>query len=249
MFVHGLEDLNRMRELGLAHNTVYFAHGIAQPGAQLSAPNNVRSLQRRRVIASYGFMLPHKGLPELVEAFAQLEPEQHQLHLLLCCALYPAQVSEALRDALTEQITRLGLNDRVTLVTDYLSDDNSFSWLQLADLLVFPYQHTAESSSAAVRMGLASGRPVAVTPLAIFDDVGETVHRLPGTSPQALADGIRELLADPQALESRLSRAASYVQARAWPELSRRLVNIIDGIANPLVMPVSESDMTSKPLI
>ena len=55
---------------------------------------------------------------------------------------------------------RHGLDDRVTLITDYLTDERSLAWLQRAELIVYPYQHTQESSSAAVRMGLASGRPV-----------------------------------------------------------------------------------------
>jgi glycosyltransferase involved in cell wall biosynthesis len=235
LYVHGLEDLNRMRAFGLTANTVLFPHGIPQPSQPaLPVPEAAGLMQGRRVIASYGFMLPHKGLPELLQAFELLDPKANNLHLLLCCALYPAQVSEDLRDQLHAQLVSHGLEERVTLITDYLSDDQSFAWLQQADLLVFPYQHTAESSSAAVRMGLASGKSVAVTPLAIFDDVGGCVHRLPGTTPKELADGIRELLTDRGLLESTLPAAARHVQARAWPQLSLRLVNIIDGIANPL---------------
>jgi glycosyltransferase involved in cell wall biosynthesis len=66
------------------------------------------------------------------------------------------------------KISALGLDDRIQMTTEFLPDDESFALLARADLLVFPYQDTGESSSAAVRNGLATGRPVAVTPLPIL---------------------------------------------------------------------------------
>jgi glycosyltransferase involved in cell wall biosynthesis len=119
-------------------------------------------------------------------------------------------------------------------MTEYLPDAQCVTTLQAADLIVYPYQQTQESSSAAVRTGLATGKPVAVTPLSIFDDVDDAVHRLPGTDPQALADGIRALLDDPLACKAQSQRAAEWVASRQWPVLSVRLLNLLDGLANPL---------------
>jgi glycosyltransferase involved in cell wall biosynthesis len=128
----------------------------------------------------------------------------------------------------------LRLQSRVTLMTDYLSDAQCVVTLQAADLIVYPYQQTQESSSAAVRTGLATGKPVAVTPLSIFDDVADAVHRLPGTDSQALADGLRALLDDPLACQAQSEKAQQWVASRQWPVLSVRLLNLVDGLANPL---------------
>jgi hypothetical protein len=86
-------------------------------------------------------------------------------------------------------------------------------------------------------MGLASGRPVAVTPLDIFDDLGEAVHRLGGTSPMAIAKGLTALLASPEECVQLQRRAHAWCEPRRWPWLSERLLNIIDGLANPLAAP------------
>lgn len=201
------------------------------------SPKTLRAqagIGERRVIASYGFLLPHKGVPQLVEAFAAMQPQRDNLHLVLACALYPAEVSSQEKAAVEALVERLGLADRVTLLTDFLPDAQSLAWLRIADLVVFPYQRTQESSSAAVRMGLASRRPVAVTPLSIFDDVAEVVHRLPGTSPEAIATGLAALLADPARCRELQERAARHVEARAWPRVASRLRDLIDGLANPL---------------
>src|SRR3990167_2517105 len=80
------------------------------------------------------------------------------------------------------------------MINDYLEDGESLNLLSSADLVVFPYQNTSESSSAAVRMGLASGALVAVTPLNIFEDVRDFVYELPGTNSEDLALGISQLI-------------------------------------------------------
>lgn len=235
IYVHGFEDLDRLRALGLAANTTLFPHGIPVPeGTSDSGLRAARGLKGKRVIASYGFLLPHKGQRQLVEAFILLARKRHDLHLVLSCALYPVAESFAERDAIADLVQQAGIADRVSLVTDFLSDAESFSWLQLADLVVYPYQHTQESASGAVRMGLACGRPVAVTPLSIFDDVDAVVHRLPGISPEQMAQGIACLLDDPVTLASRQEAAARYRAARTWPALARRFINIVDGLANTL---------------
>ena len=179
--------------------------------------------------------MPHKGLQPLIQAFFQLRKGDPGLHLLLVNALYPAPESKQELNACEALIDKLKLKQCVTLITDFLPDSECVATLQAADLIVYPYQQTQESSSAAVRMGLAAGRPVAVTPLAIFDDVSEAVHRLPGTDAQAIAAGIRALLDDPRGLELQAGKTEQWVASRQWPVLSVRLLNLIDGLANPLM--------------
>jgi len=216
------------------NNIVLFPQGVLPtPGKDIAAERQRLDLQGKRVIASYGYLLPHKGLQQLIQAFAQLAAGDETLHLLLVNALYPQEISKLVCDECVALIDSLQLTQRVTLVTDFLPDAQSLALLQLADLIVYPYQRTQESSSAAVRIGLASGRPVAVTPLFIFDDVVEAVHVLPGTKVAELAEGIRTLLADPAAITQKAAKTESWLKSRQWPQLSMRLLNIIDSLPVP----------------
>ncbi|MBI3711600.1 MAG: glycosyltransferase [Burkholderiales bacterium] len=232
LYVHGVEDVNRLKEWGLVDNVVYFPHGIAPMLARQS--NKPSRWQDKTVIASYGFLLPHKGIRELIEAFALLRYGNDDYHLLLVNALYPASVSTETEQLCRQRIAELGLQEHVTLITDYLSDQETKQHLSNADLIVFAYQGTQESSSAAVRVGLSAGSPVLVTPLAIFSDVEEAVHYLPGTSADMIAAGIRDFVQQDKQSEEKKSRIAQWFDERNWAMLSRRLVNIIDGLANPL---------------
>ena len=74
-----------------------------------------------------------------------------------------------------------------------MKDQETLEKLSSHDCLVFPYQFSKESSSAAVRHGLASLTPVLVTPHPIFNDISKMVSKLAGFTPEDIADGIHEI--------------------------------------------------------
>lgn len=189
LFVHSPGDLSRLKAIGLVDNAALFPHGV------IDLP--IRERKHRDgsfLICSYGFLLPHKGLLELIEATAHLVHQGRDVRLRMVNAEYPAPQSKALLEKVRASIAALGLESRVTLLADFLPDHESLAALEEADLIVFPYQSTGESSSAAVRYGLATGRPIAVTPLPIFDDVRRAVCDLPGQTPLEIAEGIAGIM-------------------------------------------------------
>jgi glycosyltransferase involved in cell wall biosynthesis len=233
LYVHGVQDLNRFKKIGLVDNVVLFPHGVPQPStASTTAKRQSIGLQDKKIIAAYGFLLPHKGVRELIHAFGRILHTDDSLHLLLVNALYPVPQSAEEKEACVGLIDELGLTRHVTMMTDFLPDEECLALLRTADLIVFPYQRTQESSSAAVRMGLAAGRPVAVTPLSIFDDVADAVHTLPGVRIEDIADGLHRLLNEPELVAAQAEKTARWTSSRLWPKLSMRLLNLIDGLAN-----------------
>lgn len=190
VIVHSVADLNRLKTYGLVANVVLLPLGIIErhPGAKEAV------IDRPFRIASYGYFLPHKGLLELIDAVVSLRDAGVSLELTMVNAQYPAPVSaETIAQARTK-IAATHAQDQIVLRTDYLDDAQSLGYLSDADLIVFPYQKTGESASAAVRFGIASGVAVAVTPLGIFDDVRDAVHFLPGTSVEHISEGIDALM-------------------------------------------------------
>lgn len=226
ILVHSVNDLNRLKAMGFVENVALFPQGVRLPAAA-AAPLAQRVVP---VVAAYGFCLPHKGLAELVEAAVLLVRGGRQIQLRLLNARYPDPTSQALIDQLQARIDGLDMPGIIEMNNVFMPDDQSMEILRQADLLVFPYQATGESSSAAVRQGLAAGRPVAVTPLPIFDDVDGTVHRFSGTTPQHLAQGIAqcldELLENGEAAQ-RIAKAAERWRAEHdTRKLGERLHNI-----------------------
>ncbi len=212
ILAHTLGDMERLKALGLVDNVLLFPHG-AMNKVHLSA---LHTHNTPPLIAAFGFCLPNKGLVELVEAIGILKQRGTVVHARMLNAEHPAGVSAQEVQKVREAIDRLGLAAEVDFRTEFLADEVCLPLLAEADLVVNPYQKTSESASGSVRYGLSVGRPVAVTPLPFFDDLGDAVFRLPGITPELMADGIAEAL---EHIE-RGTETAKRVEdtARAWIE-------------------------------
>jgi len=229
ILVHSYKDLNRLKAYGLVENVALFPHGVLDfTPPKKAAKNSIFTL------ATYGFFLPHKGLLEVIDAVAVLVNQGVAIHLNMFNAKYPDPVSDAMIQKAKEKIATLNMHRHITLNTNYLSDEESLIELNKADLLLFAYQETGESSSAAVRYGLAAQKPIAVTPLDIFDDVKDAVFRLKGTSPQDIAAGIQELMqqikANTPQIQQKQKEAQRWRTEHHYSYLAERLSNIIEAL-------------------
>lgn len=230
LLVHSVGDLNRLKDIGLVENVTLFPHGVLDVPARPAA----RSARAEPLIASYGFFLPDKGLPELIEAFALLRAEGFKGRLRMVNAEFPAPVSASLILQARRMIRDKGLQNAVELHTEFLSDEQSLALLAPARMVVYPYQKTAESASGAVRYGLASRLPVVVSPLPIFEDVAGAVFQLPGTAPQHIAQGIKTVLQQMEGgdatFTATMKRGEEWRQSHVYGRLGRRLSNMINAL-------------------
>jgi len=231
ILVHALPDLNRLKLLGLVRNVTLFPHGVLDHRATVSQPTQNRNF----VVASYGFFLPNKGLLELIEAISLLNSQGISATLAMINAEYPDGVSGKLIREARDIVSERRLQSKIEIETSFLSDEECLTRLSGADLIVFPYQKTGESSSAAVRHGLAVGKPVAVTPLPIFDDVSPAVFRLPGCTPQDIAEGIDrirlEILENSETYKQVMHDAERWRASHRHSQLGRRLDGMLTALA------------------
>ena len=123
-------------------------------------------------------------------------------------------------------VTKLKLDSYISINHSFVSHKETLLSLSKTDLIVFPYQFSNESASGAVRQGISSKTPVAVTPLPIFDDVSEVVHRLPGFTPQDIADGIIFLL-DNKSINSSDQKIKEWIDLHKFSKLAGRLIGLI----------------------
>jgi glycosyltransferase involved in cell wall biosynthesis len=166
-----------------------------------------RKAHRGRVVATFGFLEPHKGLTALVDAAAALG----DVELLLIGSTRAAWADE--------WFAGLDLPVRVRRVAEFLDEDEIARRLAAeADVLVFPYAQPRFSAvSGAVRVGLASGVPVLTTPTTWFSDLRHTTLQT-----DDVAAGIARLL-DDTALRDELSAAArEHCHAHSWSRTARR---------------------------
>ncbi len=230
LLVHTLADIERLRDLGLAANVALLPHGVAPPlTARLARPLRPEDAQGP-LIGCYGFFLPGKGIDTLIEAVSRLRVRWPTLRLLLVNAEYDADASRDEIRRCRDLADALDLSGHIEFRTAFLPQMQSLDLLATCDLLVLPYRPSREASSAPVRGALSTGVPVAVTPLALFEDLGDAVHRFDGIGTDDVAAGIDRLL-DDQPLRATLQRSAQgWIEARQWPEIGRRLQGMLAGL-------------------
>lgn len=170
-----------------------------------------RKARRGRVIATFGFLEPHKGLTALLDAASAVG----DVELLLIGSTRAAWADEWLA----------GLDRPVPVrrVAEFLDEAEIARRLAAeADVLVFPYAPPRFAAvSGAVRVGLASGVPVLTTPTTWFSDL-----RAVTLQTDDLAGGIARLL-DDTALRDELSTAArQHCHDNSWASAARRHVDL-----------------------
>jgi O-antigen biosynthesis alpha-1,2-mannosyltransferase len=238
ILVHSVADLNRLKALGLVDNVTLFPHGIMDYAPEKAGSADV--VKREFVIGSYGFFLPNKGLIELIEAVALLAAQGKPVKLKMINAKYPVPASDALIDQAKRLIAEKNLAAIVEMETAFLKDKESLALLDQADLIVFPYQQTGESASGAVRYGLATGKPVTVTPLAVFDDLSLAVFRLPGCSIEDIARGIdrirHDILSESDSYKEIMRQAERWRNQHRYSRLGRRLDGMLTTLARKRIV-------------
>lgn len=228
VLVHTVQDLNLLKRLGLLANVTLFPHGAASP----SMPQPPRNLPETAnpLIGCYGYFLPGKGISKLIDAVALLLQHWPNLRLRLVNAAYPREISAAEIAACRAQAATLGIEHAIEWMNDFLPHEESITLLSGCDLLVLPYDESQESASGAVRVALASGTPVATTPIRLFAELGDAVARVPPSPTAIFADGIKSLLNSPE-MRTRVQLAAwAWCNEHNWSILARRLRGMLSGL-------------------
>ena len=241
ILVHTLADLERLRNMGLVDNVALFPHGVPVADPTRAPSEEIRRFRQRHdlLVAGFGYLLPHKGFVELLQVLPEIRDLAHRgglgcLGLLLLTARYPTEASATTLAECRRVIRSLGLEQHVLLISDHTPEQDALAALSAADLLVYPYQYSQESSSAAVRFGLASGSPVAVTNIPIFADLGETVFRLSASSGRALAASLIEVLhcvtADNDSARQQATVRQAWVEEHRWDRVAERFHDVVHGL-------------------
>ncbi|MCC6729951.1 MAG: glycosyltransferase [Chthonomonadales bacterium] len=170
-----------------------------------------RKARRGRVIASFGFLGRHKGFWRLLEALPALGGAE----LLLFSHARSAEAGRQWdRDA-------CGLPAR--RVSEFLPAREVVTRLAAeADALVFWYDEIQHASASyAVRVGLAAGVPVLVSPTSWFEDLREVTYQ-----PEDLTSGIWRLLEDDSLRESLGRASRDFCCEHSWPRVAERHLSI-----------------------
>lgn len=222
IMVHSIEDLNILKEFGVYKNTILFPHGYDDLLFKSNLPDTsdiCGKLDKKiPIIASFGFLLPHKGILELIQAIEILHTQGVRSQLLLLNAIHPAPVSKNEKEKIAHYLLTSPIKDFVFMHNDFMEDFQVLSALKQTSVIVYPYQNTQETSSAAARFGVLSMRPVVTTPLSIFDDIKEISYQTQDVTPLSIARTIKEVLSKTH----NFTFQKEWIEKNSWSKISQR---------------------------
>lgn len=248
IIVHQCEDLNNLLALGLVENVMMLPLGVVPPLPE--SPESSSRAAREQwgiapdtlVIGSFGFAFPHKGIDTLVESLRPLVAATGRNVHLLCVNAAPNGESERLIEEYQALAVRLGVDQRISWFAEFQPIEECQRLLSMADYIVLPYKDTRESASASVTVALSTRKPVLVSPLHIFQDLGTVTHRLPAATPEAIAQDVATLEAQPETRAALSARQENWLSQLNTHTLSRRFEALLQGLRIDRQLQASTAD-------
>ena len=214
VFVHDRNEAGRLAPMG---NVRFLPFGIQDVRSMDVTPSPVGS---QRQIGTFGFLRPHKGIANLIEAMAIVRQVHPDLTLKAFCSLYPSEDSQREHERCRALIADLDLHGSVTLDTAHHPIEATLSALSHSVLNILPYQDSNEGASGAASACLGARRPLLTSHSRIFDPLGQTVYRCSDAGPKGLALSILNMLANTAVLDQFEAIVNAHVDENNWSQVA-----------------------------
>lgn len=181
-----------------------------------------------RIVATVGFLDPHKGVLELIDAVAELTQES-PVQLFVLGAAHPhSETGTEYAEQCRQRAQERGISERVRFWSHYIADAELERYLAAADVIVLNYQSQRYEASAALATALASGRPVITSSAPAFETELPCTFKL--TAEFNLTTALRLLLTNPF-IHRALSESVDYLCAqRSWANAAHMLSAIYEKV-------------------
>lgn len=182
-------------------------------------------LKNSRILGSYGFLLPQKGILENIKALPLLKKKYEDILYLVICALHESEISREYYEACKKTVKKLGLENNVRFITEYLPNEESIKYLHACDVLLMTYLPSLESASGAVRFCVAARRPIITTEQAIFDEFADCTYQVKSNEPMELSRAI-EIVLDEKTRSQYLDKIEKRIYETSWQKTSQSYLEL-----------------------
>jgi glycosyltransferase involved in cell wall biosynthesis len=227
LIVHTAEDKKRLSDQGIK-NVFHIPLGILEfPDEDIESCRKNLGITGYPVIGSFGFLRPHKGVIEAIEAVAILKEKYPEIQLLCVNALYPSDDSKQYLEKCMKRIDELNINKNIILITDFLDMKQVVKYLHAADIVVLPYHDSKEGSSAAANTALAARRPLIISTSAIFSEIRSIGYEMDNIAPENIASVIDDVLSNPELISQLKIKVVKCSEENSYANVAKRYIELI----------------------
>jgi len=208
---------------GIAEVPVVIPHGMPaiQPHGRVRMKEKL-GVPGRTIISTFGLVDPRKGIEFMIEAMPAIVVGHPAALYLVAGQTHPElrrHDGETYRNHLVEAVKRLGLENNVSFIDEYMSQRDIIQLLLASDVYVTPYLDPRQITSGTLAYALGAGKAIVSTAYlhaqeALADGRGILV---PFRDSAALSDAVNSVLEHPDRKQALESAAFAYAADMSWP--------------------------------
>jgi glycosyltransferase involved in cell wall biosynthesis len=225
-----LRDVYRVADEKIA----VIPHGI--PDFAFSEPDLTKAemgYSGRNVILTFGLLNPNKGIEVMIDAMPEIIEASPNVVYVVLGATHPNLVrreGEAYREKLIEQTRKLGIEDHVVFLNQFVDLPTLLRFIAMCDVYATPYLNVAQMTSGTLAYSFGLGKAVVSTPYwhaqeLLADGRGVLV---PFGDAHAIGREIASLLTNDARRHDMRVRAYEASRPMTWARTAERYIGVFE---------------------
>lgn len=227
-------------------------HGV--PDLEPKTDNPVKGslpFKGKKVLFTFGLISRNKGLETVIEALPKIVEKNPEVMYVVLGTTHPGVIrssGEEYRDSLKRLARKLNVEENITFINKFVSEEQLFDYLTACDMYITPYLNEAQITSGTLSYAIGAGAAVISTPYwhaqeLLADDRGRLFDF---KDSDALADIVNELFEDQDKLNTLKANAYEYGIHLRWPSTGQVFVDLLD---EAISKSLAEKDNLDKQII
>lgn len=202
---------------------------------------NLPAFKNRKVLFTFGLISRNKGLETVIKALPAIVDKHPDVMYVVLGNTHPGvrkNSGEEYRDSLKKLAKTLNVDEHLTFINQFVSEEELHKYLTACDIYVTPYLNEAQITSGTLSYAIGSGAAVLSTP---YWHAQELLEEGRGRlfdfkDADALASSVNDLLDHPQKLAELKQNAFNYGLNLRWPAIGREYTALLQESASlPLI--------------
>jgi glycosyltransferase involved in cell wall biosynthesis len=234
------------------HKIQLIEHGVPDLEPKEDNPvKNSNAFKDKKVLFTFGLISRNKGLETVIEALPAIVKKNPNVMYVILGTTHPGVIrnsGEEYRESLKRLAKTLHVEDNLTFINKFVSEDELYDYLTACDMYITPYLNEAQITSGTLSYAVGAGAAVISTPYwhaqeLLSDERGKLFDF---KDSNALAEIVNDLFADEQKLKELKANAYHYGLHLRWPSTGDVFVDVLNEAVDKYL---SEKEVSGKPII